>query len=179
MKEGCKDKMKYFSITFSLKKEDYKNFYKTINNSLLLQRLKFSAIILGITFIFMVMNLYSLAVTAFFLMFILFFVGDLINRTYILRMNDKSKIGKRPTTVDFYSDHIEIIYLPDEYFKGTSERHYPLTSVKMMLQNSDYLYFKFDDFTTLIIPRRDIDKESAEKIRNMIDNLYPDKFLEE
>ena len=179
MKEGCKDKMKYFSITFSLKKEDYKNFYKTINNSLLLQRLKFSAIILGITFIFMVMNLYSLAVTAFFLMFILFFVGDLINRTYILRMNDKSKICKRHPTVDFYSDHIEIIYLPDEYFKGTSERHYPLTSVKMVLQNSDYLYFKFDDFTTLIIPRRDIDKESAEKIRNMIDNLYPDKFLEE
>ena len=171
--------MKYFSITFSLKKEDYKNFYKTINNSLLLQRLKFSAIILGITFIFMVMNLYSLAVTAFFLMFILFFVGDLINRTYILRMNDKSKIGKRPTIVDFYSDHIEIIYLPDENFNGKSERHYPLSSVKMVLQSSEYLYFKMDDYTTLIIPRRDIDPEAKEKIKNMIDNLYPDRFLEE
>lgn len=171
--------MKYFSITFNLKKEDYKNFYKTINKSLMVQRLKFSAIALAITFIFTVMNLYSLAVTAFFLIFILFFMTDLINRTYIMRMNDRSKIGKRPTTVDFYSDHLEIIYFPDENFKGKSERHYPLSSVKMVLQNSNYLYFKFEDFSTLIIPRRDIDASSAVKIKNMIDNLYPDKFLEE
>ncbi len=171
--------MKNFSITFSLNKEDYKKFYRTIHNALMMQRLKYCAIMLFITFVFTVMNLYSLAVTAFCLMVILFFLGDIVNRVYILRMNDKSKIGRRKTTVDFYSDHFEILYLPDELFKGKSERHYPLSSVKMVLQNSEYIYFKMEDYTTLIMPRRDIDKEASEKIKNMIDNLYPDRFLEE
>ncbi len=171
--------MKNFSINFSLTKADYKNFYKTINKSLLLQRLKFTSITLTVTLIFTVMNLYSLAVTSFFLMFILFFIGDIINRTYIMRMNDRSKIGKRKTTIDFYNDHFEIINFPDEYFKGKSERHYPLDTVKMVLENENYLYFKLEDYTTLIIPKRDIEKGSYTKIKNMIDNLYPDRFLEE
>ncbi|MBQ4267020.1 MAG: YcxB family protein [Clostridia bacterium] len=171
--------MKNFSIDFSLTKSDYKNFYKTINKSLLLQRLKFTAIALTVTFILTAINLYSLAVTSFFLMFILFFIGDIINRIYIMRMNDRSRIGKRKTTVDFYNDHFEIINYPDEYFKGKSERHYPLDTVKMVLENENYVYFKLEDYTTLIIPKRYIQKEEYTKIRNMIDNLYPDRFLEE
>lgn len=171
--------MKNFSIDFSLTKSDYKNFYKTINKSLLLQRLKFTAIALTVTFILTAINLYSLAVTSFFLMFILFFIGDIINRIYIMRMNDRSRIGKRKTTVDFYNDHFEIINYPDEYFKGKSERHYPLDTVKMVLENDNYIYFKLEDYTTLIIPKRYIQKEEYTKIRNMIDNLYPDRFLEE
>lgn len=171
--------MKNFSIDFSLTKSDYKNFYKTINKSLLLQRLKFTAIALTVTFILTAINLYSLAVTSFFLMFILFFIGDIINRIYIMRMNDRSRIGKRKTTVDFYNDHFEIINYPDEYFKGKSERHYPLDTVKMVLENDNYVYFKLEDYTTLIIPKRYIQKEEYTKIRNMIDNLYPDRFLEE
>ena len=171
--------MKNFSISFSLSKDDYNNFYKTINKAVMPQRLKFSAITFVVAFILAFMKFYSLAVTSVCLMFIMFFLGDFINQVYILRMNDKSKIGKRKTTVDFYSDHFEIIYLPDENFKGKSERHYPLSSVKMVLQSSQYLYFKMDDYTTLIIPRRDIDPEAKEKIKNMIDNLYPDRFLEE
>jgi len=171
--------MKNFSIDFSLTKSDYKNFYKTINKSLLLQRLKFTAIALTVTFILTAINLYSLAVTSFFLMFILFFIGDIINRIYIMRMNDRSRIGKRKTTVDFYNDHFEIINYPDEYFKGKSERHYPLDTVKMVLENDNYVYFKLEDYTTLIIPKRYIQKEEYTKIKNMIDNLYPDRFLEE
>ena len=49
----------------------------------------------------------------------------------------------------------------------------------MVLENKDYIYFKLEDFTTLIIPKRDIETDSYEKIKNMIDNLYPDRFLEE
>lgn len=171
--------MKNFSISFTLTKEDYKKFYKTLNESMTMQRLKLTAISLVVAFAFTLMNLYSLAVTAFFLMFILFFLGDIINRTYIMRMNDKSRIGKRQTTVDFYNDHFEIVYLPDENFKGKSERHYPLTAVRMVLQNKEFFFFKLEDSTTLIIPRRDVDETAYTKIRNMIDNLYPDKFLEE
>ena len=114
--------MKNFSISFSLSKDDYKNFYKTINKAVMPQRLKFSAITFVVAFILAFMKFYSLAVTSVCLMFIMFFLGDFINQVYILRMNDKSKIGKRKTTVDFYSDHFEIIYLPDENFKGKSER---------------------------------------------------------
>lgn len=171
--------MKFFSISFALSREDYKYFYKTINKSMFLQRLKFTAIALAAALVFTVMNLYSLAVTAFFLMFIMFFVTDIINRVYIMRMNDRSKLGRRKTTVDFYDNHFEIIYLPDENFKGKSERHYPLSSVKMVMENSNYIYFKLDDYTTLIIPKREIDGESFAKIKNMINNLYPDRFLEE
>ena len=76
-------------------------------------------------------------------------------------------IAKRKTTIDFYSDHFEILYLPDELFKGKSERHYPLSTVKMVLQNSEYIYFKFEDYTTLIMPRRDIENEASEKIKKM------------
>lgn len=171
--------MKNFSVTVSLNKEDYKNFYKTINKALMPRRLKFAAISFVVAFAFILMKYYSLAVTGFCLMCIMFFLGDFVNTVYIMRMNDKSAIGKRKTTVDFYSDHFELIYYPDEKFKGKSERHYPLSSVKMVLQNSGYIYFKMDDYTTLIMPRRDISPENAEKIKNMIDNLYPDRFLEE
>ena len=106
-------------------------------------------------------------------------MADVINRTYIMRMNDKSKIGKRKTTIDFYNDHFEIINYPDQYFKGKSERHYPLDTVKMVLENREYIYFKLEDFTTLIIPKRYIEESAYVKIKNMIDNLYPDRFLEE
>ena len=171
--------MKNFSITFSLEKEDYKKFYATINKALLPQRLKYAAITLVVPVGFLILKYYSLAVTTLCLLWIMFFLSDIVNRIYILRMNDKSKIGRRKTTVDFYTDHFEILYLPDENFKGKSERHYPLSSVKMVLQNSEYIYFKLEDYSTLIIPRRSIDPEAKEKIKNMIDNLYPDRFLEE
>lgn len=171
--------MKNFSICFSLKKEDYKNFYKTINKALFPQRLKLTAITFTVTAVLAVMKMYSLAVSACCLMFILFFISDIVNRTYVMRLNDRSIIGKRRTTVDFYNDHFEIVNNPDEYFKGKSERHYPLDTVKMVLQNEKYIYFKLEDFTTLIIPKRDIEADSYEKIKNMIDNLYPDRFLEE
>ena len=171
--------MKNFSISFSLSKDDYKNFYKTINKAVMPQRLKFSAITFVVAFILAFMKFYSLAVTSVCLMFIMFFLGDFINQVYILRMNDKSKIGKRKTTIDFYNDHFEIINYPDQYFKGKSERHYPLDTVKMVLENREYIYFKLEDFTTLIIPKRYIEESAYVKIKNMIDNLYPDRFLEE
>ena len=41
--------MKNFSISFSLSKEDYKNFYKTINKAVMPQKLKFSAIAFVVT----------------------------------------------------------------------------------------------------------------------------------
>lgn len=94
-------KMKNFSINFCLTKKDYRNFYKTINQTLLLQRLKYLAITLTVSIVFAVLKFYSLAVTSFFTMFILFFIGDIVNITYILRMNDRSRIGKRRTTIDF------------------------------------------------------------------------------
>ena len=171
--------MKNFSIEFSLSKSDYKKFYNTVYKTLLAQRLKLAAISLTVSFVFAVLSFYSLAVTTFFLMFILFFMADIINRTYIMRMNDKSKIGKRKTTIDFYNDHFEIINYPDQYFKGKSERHYPLDTVKMVLENREYIYFKLEDFTTLIIPKRFIEESAYVKIKNMIDDLYPDRFLEE
>ena len=49
----------------------------------------------------------------------------------------------------------------------------------MVLENREYIYFKLEDFTTLIIPKRYIEESAYAKIKNMIDNLYPDRFLEE
>ena len=119
-------KMKNFSINFCLTKKDYRNFYKTINQTLLLQRLKYLAITLTVSVVFAFFKFYSLAVTSFFTMFILFFIGDIVNITYILRMNDRSRIGKRRTTIDFYNDHFEIINYP---FLGSFKTFYiPFTS---------------------------------------------------
>lgn len=171
--------MKFFSISFTLQKDDYKFFNEVINKSLMVQRLKYTAIALAILLVFTVMNLYSLAVTAFFLLFILFFVADIINRIYFMKMNEKAKIGKRHTVIDFYDNHFEVIYLPDENFKGKSEKHYPLGAVKMVMENKRHIYFKLEDYSSIIIPKRMIDGESLSKIKNMIDNLYPDRFLEE
>ena len=171
--------MRIFSVSFRVTKEDYKKFYSTINKSMNVQRLKLLAIMLTISGVLAVLNFYSLAVSAFFLLFIFFFLGDVVNRVYIMKTNEKSLLAKRRTTIDFYSDHFELIYLPDELFKGKSERHYPLSSVKMVLENSEFFFFKLEDYTTIIMPKRDIDYEAYSKIKNMIDNLYPDKFLEE
>lgn len=171
--------MRIFSVSFNITKEDYRKFYNIVNKSMNPQRLKLLAIMLTVSCVLGVMNLYSLAVSAFFLLFIFFFLGDVVNHFYIMKNNEKSLIAKRKTTIDFYSDHFEILYLPDEMFKGKSERHYPLSSVKMVLENREYFYFKLEDLTTVIMPKRDIDNEAYSKIKNMIDNLYPDKFLEE
>ena len=91
--------MKIFSISFNLRKEDYKNFYNAVNKSMNVQRFKLMAIILTVVFALIVMQLYNLAVTAFFLLFVMFFLADIVNRVYIMRMNDKSTLGKRKTTV--------------------------------------------------------------------------------
>lgn len=171
--------MKFFSISYTLENEDYKYLSMVINKSFFMQRLKYTAIALGIAFIFTLTNLYSLGVMAFFLLLILFFVGDIVNRTYMMKANQKSTIAKRPITVDFYDNHFEIICLPDENYKGKSVRHYPLWAVKIVIENEKHIYFKLEDYSSLIIPKRMIDSESLVKIKNMIDNLYPDRFLEE
>ncbi len=171
--------MKHFSISYTVTKEDYDCFNKEVNKAMLHKRLKFTAVMLAISLLFFLLGLYSMGVTVFFGIFINFFVGDIVNRTYMMKTTLKSKIGKRPVTIDFYNDHFEILHFPDEYYKGKSEKHYPLWAVKMVIENKDYFYFKLEDYSTLIIPKRDVENENILKIKNMIDNLYPDRFLED
>ncbi len=171
--------MKHFSISYFLSEKDYDIFYKMVNKSLFLQRVKLTTVVLAVVFIFTIMNLFSLGVTAGFLLLIMFFLADVINRTYIIKKHHKSKIATRKTVVDFYSDHIELFYLPDENFKGVSEKHYPLSSVSLVMENGDHIYLKFKNSEKIIIPKNRIEPENYIKIKNMINNLYPDKFLEE
>lgn len=109
-----------------------------------------------------------------------FFAVNVITSVILNRNNiktlEKSPAATRNQTVDFYEDHIEITLHPDMYFKGTSVKHIPMDAVFFVLEGKSCINFITKSFGAVTIPKRVLNEQDEEKIRNLTDNLFSNKY---
>ena len=78
----------------------------------------------------------------------------------------------KPITVEFYEDHFVVRNKPDEISESFSEKHYGFDTVVNAFESEEYFYFIFSTNNILIIPKRAVDEEQKDNIKNLIDNLF-------
>lgn len=168
--------MKYFSISYRLTAEDYNEYDRLYNRDYI--KLRFKRLIplyivpviicafieLQTAIIVGVMALFS---------FILPFLG---NREFS-KLRGESSLFKRESTVEFYENHIVTRLLPDENFKSEIEKHYGFDKVNRVLESEGSFYFAFKDNSLLVIPKKYIGQEEYTMIKNLIENLFRNKYL--
>ncbi len=167
--------MKYFSLSYRPNVEDYREYDKIYNRDLLKLRMKRFAL----PIIFMIIFTAFLDIKSLPLFIVLIFSPIIIS---LLISNNFSKgrknslIFKREMTVDFYDNHIVTRLLPDENFKSEIEKHYGFDKIIRILESDTNLYFFFRDNSLLIVPKRYVGAEQYEMIKNLIENLFKNKF---
>lgn len=168
--------MKYFSISYRLTPEDYNEYDRLYNRNYMKLRFKRliplfivpviicafldvqTAIIVGVMAVFS---------------FILPFLG---NREFS-KLRAESSVFKRETTVEFYDNHIVTRLLPDGNFRSETEKHYGFQKINRILESHSSFYFVFKDNTLLVIPKKYIGQEEYTMIKNLIENLFRNKYL--
>ncbi|MBR5437936.1 MAG: hypothetical protein IKV21_03360 [Clostridia bacterium] len=172
--------MKYFSVNFIPEKADVNK--KAILISILFGDLKnkmLSKLIFICAFILIgfFMNQYELIYYSFLAFILVPKIADIITVLSQIKMTDKSFLGKRPVTVDFYGDHIVYSFGSTERYKGTFEKHYAFRDVTNVIDSNNSIAFAFGEKDSVIIPKRSLDAESSQMIKNLIDNFFSSKFI--
>ncbi len=164
--------MKYFSLSYSLSKEDYSEYSKLGIKALTVTRLK--KIIFPLIF-FIGMGLFYEEGSFLFIpvLFVVnFAVPIMVDREYVNALYKKSNLIRKTLTVDFYSDHFVLSTQPDVFSKCSSEKHFGFDTVVAVNETAGYFYFIFRTNNILIIPKSALSPEHFGMIRNLIDNLF-------
>lgn len=168
--------MKYFSVSYRLTAEDYNEYDRLYNRDYI--KLRFKRLIplyivpiiicafieLQTAIIVGVMALFS---------FILPFLG---NREFS-KLRAESSLFKRESTVEFYDNHIVTRLLPDVNFRSETEKHYGFDKINRILESETSFYFAFKDNSLLVIPKKYIGQEEYTMIKNLIENIFRNKYL--
>lgn len=168
--------MKYFSLEYTLLKQDYESFEKSRMKAELLSKIKVLAVI------FVLMGVLSFLVDpsfiiAFFAMVVSIIVLPfLINRMSSTETRKHSNIISKPMALHFYDNHFEMEYLPFENHKSHTVRHFGFDTVASVLESQEHFYFIFKTNNLLIIPKRELDDEKFIMIRNLISNLFKNRY---
>ena len=172
--------MKYFSLGFNLESEDYRAYYKDFGKGFLLQQLKRSAI----TLIFMVVLvvMYLSVQTAGLIATVVFIAGV----TVLMPLHYSKKLAfsllqarsnSKTNRYDFYADHIEIHIDADEISKASTEKHLKMKGFTSVAEGKTNFYFFYMNERVLIIPKRVLDKEKYDMIKNLIDNYFSSVYI--
>lgn len=165
-----------FSLTYLLTKEDFSSYEKKLKIATYLNRFKsmlLPLILIVAAGIFMGSG-YIFSGIFFFLAMIVF--PDIINSEYKNKTAKASLLLKKPITVEFYEDHFVVRCDPDEISKSFSEKHYGFDTVVNVFEAEDYFYFIFSTNNILIVPKRVLSDEEKDNIKNLIDNLFAEKY---
>lgn len=168
--------MKYFTLSYRLNEADYREYDKIYNRDYIRLRMKrllpVYLIPVVISAFLDVQTAIIIAVMALF-SFILPFLG---NKEFSA-LRAESAVFKRETTVEFYDNHIVTRLLPDGNFRSETEKHYGFDKVNRILESETTFYFAFKDNSLLVIPKRYISQDEYTMIKNLIENLFRNKYL--
>ena len=107
---------------------------------------------------------------------IVFAVNFIMNKRKIEKTYDKSPRLKAARNMEFFSDHLVEKNIPDENVRGISEVHYPFEAVKGVFETDDIYVFLVSPLEALLVPKRALNTEAAEKIGNLVKNLFAYKY---
>ena len=172
--------MKYFSLNFNLKKEDYDAYYKEFGKGLLVNQVKRSAITLVLMAV--MAGIYFSVDTAGLVATVLF-VGIstvIMPLVYAKKLSTsllQSKSNRKPNRYDFFADHIEIHIDADENSKASTEKHLKMNGFVSVAESKTNFYFSYMNERILIIPKRVLDNEKYGMIKNLIDNYFSNVYM--
>lgn len=168
--------MKYFSLTYPLKLQDYNSYKKIAQKSIMSARLKrliFPVLLMAGLCFYSVYNKDYDSILIYVLILLLSLTGlAYVNKSNRLSEKTMSAYMKKEITVDFYDDHFVVQNHPDQYSKSFSERHYGFDTVIGVAEAEEHFYFIFKTNNILIIPKRILDEEKLGMIKNLIENLF-------
>lgn len=172
--------MKYFSLEFNLKKQDYDAYYREFGKGLFVNQVKRSAITLVLMAV--MAGIYFSMETAGFLATVLF-VGALVvvmPLAYAKKLSTsllQAKSNMKANRYDFFADHIEIHIDPDENSKASTEKHLKMNGFVSVAESKTNFYFSYMNERILIIPKRVLDNEKYGMIKNLIDNYFSGVYI--
>lgn len=167
--------MKHISLDFTPTAEDSISYAKKAEPALFSLRIKRMMLPFVIMMIAgLIFDLY-LSILSFSFFLIASLAPAMINREYIKKQN-KSEFILRPVTVDFYEDHIVYIYNPNEKFKGRGEKHFGMKAIGGVVESEDYIWFLTKAGSIINIPKRILQQEQYDMLRNLISNLFSDRY---
>ncbi len=167
--------MKHISISYTPTAEDYISYSKKAEPALFYMRIKRMMLPFAIMMIAGFFFDIYLSILSFSFFLISNLAPAMLNREYV-KKQEKSKFTKRPVTVDFYEDHIVYSYNPDENFKGRGERHYGFKAINGVVESEEYIYFLTKAANIINIPKRVLQQEEYDMLKNLIDNLFSNKY---
>ena len=137
--------MKYFSLSYRLSGEDYKEYDRLYNRDYL--RLRFKRLIpLYIVPIIICAFLELQTAIIVGIMAVFSFILPFLGNRGFSKLRAESSLFKREQTVEFYDNHIVIRLLPDGNFRSETEKHYGFDKVNRILESETTFYFTFSMF---------------------------------
>ncbi len=168
--------MKYFTLSYNLTAEDYSEYDKIYNRDSVRLRLRRMLPLYAVPVIIcFFLDLQTAVIIA--TMAVISFVLPYIGNKEFSKCRADSSIFKRATTVDFYDNHIVTRLLPDSNFKSETEKHYGFDKINRILESETTFYFAFSDNSLLVIPKKYINEEQYTMIKNLIENLFRNKYF--
>ncbi len=172
--------MKYFSLSFNLKKEDYDAYYKDFGKGLLLNQLKRSLITLVfmaiLTVLYMSVETPGLMVTVVFIAAVTVIMPLSYSKKMAVSLLS-ARSNKKINRYDFFADHIEIHIDADESSKASTEKHLKMNGFVSVAESEKCFYFSYMNERVLIIPKRVLDGEKYGMIKNLIDNYFSNVYM--
>lgn len=172
--------MKYFSLSFSLQKEDYNAYYKDFSKGHLINGLKQSFFIISFSVFFTAYAflqqdynfVFAIVLFCLSLIFMPVYFAKKISTSFYV-----SKHGRKEARYDFFADHIEIHIGADENCRQISEKHLKMNGFTQVVESKRNFYFAYMNEKTLIIPKRVLNEETYGMIKNLIDNYFSSVYL--
>lgn len=172
--------MKYFSLSFKTEKEDYKRYYSDFGKGLIFNQLKKSSFTIIFTIVMIAMCITTVSkdflVPIAFIFFISCFMPLIYSRKISMNFLN-TRNSQRINSYDFYADHIEIHSIDDGKSKESTERHLKMNGFVSVAESSTNFYFFYMNERMLLIPKRVLDEEEYNMIRNLIDNYFSKVYM--
>lgn len=118
---------------------------------------------------------FSAVITAAFLVLFLVFVTNPVWSKYLIRRTYKNNFMLRQNTaVLFYQDHI--VEKSDSGSKIVYEEHFPLEAIKSIIESKEHYLLFISPVQAIIIPKRAMNEEDKEKMKNLIVNIFSNRY---
>lgn len=171
--------MKYFSLCYKLQERDFHNYNMVLMKAVFANKAKALAVPVFIIIIaFMLLNqgdLYSMLLMVLYIP-VYIFMSAILNKEFYKAIFKNSGMLKRNITLEFYDNHIEEKYLPDEFSSSQIEKHYAFKDIISIIEAEENIFIMLNDNSMINIPKRDVSGENYTMIKNMINNLFKNKY---
>lgn len=169
--------MSEISLRFRLTTEDLTNYTKSVSGG---RSRILNYIFCAVAVFFIVSNILSentsYVITALLLIFVLTVLFRPSLEARMIRKRQKNYYAlKTDISLEFFDDHIVEKNIGGET-KIEFENHFPLEAITNIVETDEHFAFFVSPVEAIIAPKRAMSEEDREKLKNLIENLFINKY---